>query len=117
MKKVLFSLLAMLVIGSGTVEASFPVKKSNKEQSVEASVDADLALVQGEAVAETSDAGGFDSEDWILLALWFFLGGFAAHRWYAKRPIGWNILYILTFGGLGIWAIIDLIQIITQDFM
>ena len=91
--------------------------KSNKEQSVEASVDADLALVQGEAVAETSDAGGFDSEDWILLALWFFLGGFAAHRWYAKRPIGWNILYILTFGGLGIWAIIDLIQIINQDFM
>ena len=74
MKKVLFSLLAMLVIGAGTVEASFPVKKSNKEQSVEATVDADLALVQNEAVAETSDAGGFDSEDWILLALWFFLG-------------------------------------------
>jgi hypothetical protein len=117
MKKVLFSLLAMLVIGTGTVEASFPVKKSNKEQSVEASVDADLALVQGEAVAETSDAGGFDSEDWILLALWFFLGGFAAHRWYAKRPIGWNILYILTFGGLFVWSIIDLIQIINQDFM
>ena len=117
MKKVLFSLLAMMVIGAGTVEASFPVKKSNKEQSVEATVDADLALVQNEAAADTSDAGGFDSEDWILLALWFFLGGFAAHRWYAKKPAGWNILFILTLGGLGIWAIIDLIQIITQDFM
>lgn len=117
MKKVLFSLLAMLVIGAGTVEASFPVKKSNKEQTVEATVDADLALVQGEVVADTSDAGGFDSDDWILLALWFFLGGFAAHRWYAKKPVGWNLLYIFTFGGLMIWAIVDLIQIITQDFM
>ena len=117
MKKVLFSLLAMLVIGTGTVEASFPVKKSNKEQSVEASVDADLALVQGEAVAETSDAGGFDSEDWILLALWFFLGGICCPPLVCQRPIGWNILFILTFGGLGIWAIIDLIQIINQDFM
>ncbi|CAI8279047.1 MAG: Uncharacterised protein [Flavobacteriia bacterium] len=117
MKKVLFSLLAMLVIGAGTVEASFPVKKSNKEQTVEATVDADLALVQGEVVADTSDAGGFDSDDWILLALWFFLGGFAAHRWYAKKPVGWNLLFILTLGGLGIWAIVDLIQILTQDFM
>ena len=102
MKKVLFSLLAMLVIGAGTVEAT---------------VDADLALVQGEVVADTSDAGGFDSDDWILLALWFFLGGFAAHRWYAKKPVGWNLLFILTLGGLGIWAIVDLIQILTQDFM
>ena len=117
MKKVLFSLLAMLVIGAGTVEASFPVKKSNNDQSVEASVDADLSLVQDEAVAETSDAGGFDSDDWILLALWFFLGGFAAHRWYAKKPVGWNLLYILTFGGLLIWAIVDLVQILSQDFM
>ena len=33
------------------------------------------------------------------------------------KPVGWNILFILTLGGLGIWAIIDLIQIITQDFM
>ena len=107
----------MLVIGAGTVEASFPVKKSNKEQTVEATVDADLALVQGEVVADTSDASGFDSDDWILLALWFFLGGFAAHRWYAKKPVGWNLLFILTLGGLGIWAIVDLIQILTQDFM
>ena len=117
MKKVLFSLLAMMVIGAGTVEASFPVKKSNKEQSVEATVDADLAHVQNEAAADTSDAGGFDSEDWILLALWFFLGGFAAHRWYAKKPVGWNLLFILTGGGLFIWAIIDLVKILTQDFM
>lgn len=84
---------------------------------MEATVDADLALVQGEVVADTSDAGGFDSDDWILLALWFFLGGFAAHRWYAKKPVGWNLLFILTLGGLGIWAIVDLIQILTQDFM
>jgi hypothetical protein len=53
---------------------------------------------------------------WTLFLLWFFLGGFAAHRWYAKKPIGWNILFILTAGGCGVWAIFDLVNIIKGDF-
>ncbi|HBF20672.1 MAG: hypothetical protein CMI36_10450 [Owenweeksia sp.] len=58
----------------------------------------------------------FREEDWITLALWFFLGGLAAHRWYKKKPVGWNILFILTAGGCGIWAIVDLVHILQQDF-
>jgi thiol:disulfide interchange protein len=57
-----------------------------------------------------------DRELLILILLWVFLGGFAAHRWYAGKPIGWNILFILTAGGCGVWAIIDLINIIRGEF-
>ena len=57
-----------------------------------------------------------DEEQLITLALWFFLGGLAAHRWYAGKSAGSNILFILTAGGCGIWAIVDLINILTGDF-
>jgi TM2 domain-containing membrane protein YozV len=38
--------------------------------------------------------------------LWFFLGGFSAHRFYMGK-IGSAILYLLTFQLLGIGWIID----------
>ena len=37
------------------------------------------------------------------------------HRFYAGK-IGTGILMLLTLGGLGIWALIDLIVIATQNF-
>ena len=64
----------------------------------------------------TSPAAVGSYNKWIAVALWFFLGGLAAHRWYAGKPIGWNILFILTLGGLGVWWIIDLINILTDNF-
>lgn len=41
---------------------------------------------------------------WLL---WFFLGVFGAHRFYLGRT-GSAVAMLLTFGGLGIWAFIDL---------
>lgn len=52
----------------------------------------------------------------ITLLLWFFLGGLAGHRWYKEKPVGWNILFILTLGGLGIWWIVDGINILSKNF-
>ncbi|MDB5192478.1 MAG: hypothetical protein JWQ96_2041 [Segetibacter sp.] len=44
----------------------------------------------------------------------FFLGGIGIHRFYlGYTTIG--ILQILTLGGLGIWALIDFIRILTGD--
>ena len=50
-----------------------------------------------------------------LLLLWFFLGMFGAHRFYAGK-IGTGILQLLTFGGLGIWWLVDMIFIVTSNF-
>jgi hypothetical protein len=48
----------------------------------------------------------------ILLA--FFLGGLGIHRFYLGYT-GIGIVQLLTLGGLGIWALIDFIRIITGD--
>ncbi len=47
--------------------------------------------------------------------LCFFLGIFGAHRFYAGK-IGSGVAQLLTVGGLGIWALVDLIMIVTGVF-
>lgn len=49
----------------------------------------------------------------FLLCLFF--GYFGFHRFYAGKA-GTGILMIFTFGGLGIWFLIDLIMIIVGAF-
>lgn len=47
--------------------------------------------------------------------LCFFLGIFGVHRFYVGK-VGTGILMLLTFGGLGIWSLIDLVMIIVGSF-
>ncbi len=57
-----------------------------------------------------------EKKDWlVVLLLCIFLGGIGVHRFYVGK-IGTGILMILTFGGLGIWTLIDLIMIIVGKF-
>jgi TM2 domain-containing membrane protein YozV len=49
----------------------------------------------------------------ILLCV--FLGALGVHRFYVGK-IGTGIVQLLTFGGLGIWAMVDLIMVITGNF-
>lgn len=55
-------------------------------------------------------------KDWLVtLLLCWFLGAVGGHRFYAGKT-GTAILQLLTAGGCGIWAIIDLILVITGKF-
>ncbi|MBX4262020.1 TM2 domain-containing protein [Clostridium estertheticum] len=56
------------------------------------------------------------SKNWLLtLLLCIFFGAVGIHRFYVGK-IGTGILMILTFGGCGIWVLIDLILIVTNAF-
>lgn len=59
--------------------------------------------------------GASPKERVVALLLCFFLGLFGAHRFYVGK-VGTAILMILTFGGFGIWALVDLILIIVGSF-
>lgn len=129
MKKKLH-LFLLISLFSSSIFASFPVNKDVvTEKNITVNIlelekenftpDLNLTVAPEEAIspaiASASNGGGLDPM-WIALILWFFLGLLAAHRWYAKKPTGWNILFILTLGGLGIWALVDLINILTGSF-
>jgi TM2 domain-containing membrane protein YozV len=57
-----------------------------------------------------------NQKSWVAtLLLCFFLGGFGIHRFYVGK-VGTGILQLLTFGGLGLWALIDFIMILIGKF-
>ena len=127
MKKIILSLAIAIFLISGISYASFPVKKedskietistSKEENSISKTEKSFIKLSKKESKkAGTPNAPKVDEEFIITLLLWLFLGGLAAHRWYRGKPAGWNILFILTAGGCGVWAIVDLINILTRKF-
>ena len=62
----------------------------------------------------TEAPAGKDWRTTLLLAV--FLGSFGVHRFYTGY-IAIGIAQLLTLGGCGIWATIDMILIATERFM
>ena len=56
-----------------------------------------------------------DKDFVITLLICVFLGGLGVHRFFVDK-IGTGVLMLVTFGGLGIWWIIDIILIVTGSF-
>ena len=60
--------------------------------------------------------GQTSDKDWTtLLILSVLLGGLGVDRFYAGH-IGLGVLKLLTVGGCGIWALIDIIMVATGKF-
>lgn len=133
MRKIVSLIAVSVLLIANTANASFPVSGTKTQTNIESSVDvknntSDDIMINDVVVSKRQQKlvkrvlnkvekkGGIDTELIITLLLWFFLGFLAAHRWYAQKPIGWNILFILTLGGLGIWALVDLINILTGNW-
>ncbi|EKO16614.1 TM2 domain-containing protein [Leptospira kirschneri] len=59
---------------------------------------------------------GNASDNWLItFLLCLFLGVLGVHRFYTGK-IGTGILMLITGGGCGIWALIDLIMILLGNY-
>lgn len=56
-----------------------------------------------------------DKSKGVAALLCFFFGGLGVHRFYTGK-VGSGIGMLLTFGGLGIWTLIDFIMILCGNF-
>lgn len=100
----LFAFFAMFTMAPAY--ASFPVVQNQNEISVTETNTNDELSSPAAAASGKSQV--------VALLLCFFVGIIGIHRFYLGYT--WQgIVQILTFGGLGIWTLIDFIRIITGD--
>ena len=58
-----------------------------------------------------------EQKSWMTtLLLCLFVGTLGVHRFYVGKT-GSGVAQLLTFGGCGIWTLVDLIMIITGKFV
>lgn len=120
--KSLFIAMALLLVANLGF-SSFPVQKQETAEIVApgSKIEAAKADVQVSAQPDTQDieeyaspAAGGDKSQLVALILVLFLGYLGIHRFYLGYT--WQgVVQLLTLGGFGIWAFIDLIRIITGD--
>jgi TM2 domain-containing membrane protein YozV len=111
MKKSLtiYTLLFAFLAFSFNTNASFPVKK--KTETIE--------IIKGDKIEKTevttfSSLASSGKSQVTALILVILIGTLGIHRFYLGYT--WQgVVQLLTLGGLGVWALIDLIRIITGD--
>jgi hypothetical protein len=108
--KLLLSFLVVFLMYS-TSYASFPVKRT-----VTASSSSEMIDKNTETVLMPITSSAAEKDLVVGIVLWFFLGWAAGHRWYYGKPVLYNILFIVTLGGLGVWWVIDLVNMIQGKF-
>ena len=106
--KFLLSMFAILFLSVFATYASFPVQRTTSNTITTTVVEKNNEDLVSPAVA----AG--DKSQLIALILVLLVGGIGIHRFYLGYT--WQgVVQLLTAGGCGVWALIDLIRIITGD--
>lgn len=107
MKIKLFLMALMLTFGALSISyASFPVQRTTTNNTT---------VVENNEDELSSPAAAAEGKSQVIaLILAALIGGLGIHRFYLGYT--WQgIVQLLTLGGCGIWALIDLIRIITGD--
>jgi len=79
-------------------------------------VNCGISIANPNVTSSLIGADGIQRYDWLTtLLLCFFLGGLGVHSFYTKKT-GIGVAQLVTLGGCGVWALIDLIMIITESF-
>jgi hypothetical protein len=119
MKKILLTVLVGFILAASFNQsrAAFPVKQDQTVVVTSATSEKNAQIVSEqnsneEAVAEAAAKQGGGKSQLIALILCLVVGGLGIHRFYLGY-VWQGIVQLLTGGGCGIWALIDLIRIIT----
>jgi hypothetical protein len=108
--KFLLSIFAILFLSVFATYASFPVQRTAPGTTI-----TNTTKVENSKDDLTSPAAAAgDKSQVIALILVLLVGGIGIHRFYLGYT--WQgVVQLLTAGGCGVWALIDLIRIITGD--
>lgn len=105
--KFLFTIIALVFASSFASYASFPVERVS---STNVTTQLNVVEKNKEELISPVAAAGEKSQIVAALLCWI-VGTFGIHRFYLGYT--WQgIVQILTFGGLGIWTLIDLVRIL-----
>lgn len=108
--RILLSMFALLLFSSFPMYASFPVENALVNGSSQTTISQSTV----EPTLSSPAAVGSGKSQIIALVLALVVGGLGIHRFYLGY-IWQGVVQLLTLGGFGIWALIDLIRIITGD--
>lgn len=123
MKTKLLVLLICFMGAFSMSRASFPVQKSEPMEVTPATAPTeqikqkrtvDAQVRETAPTAPAPAAGPSGKSQLVALLLAIFVGGIGIHRFYLGYT-GIGVIQLLTAGGCGIWALIDLVRIITGD--
>ena len=105
--KLFFSLVAFLLVSISATYASFPVERKTTNNST-------VVVEKKHAEFSSPAAASSGKSQLVALLLVILVGEIGIHRFYLGYT--WQgIVQLLTAGGCGVWALIDLIRICTGD--
>ena len=113
MKKLLFSIIAVLAIAISANAANYKIDNNAIDNIIENATEVVILDVAAPAAANLPAFEQKEVKPVAALVLNFFLGGFGIHRHYMGTAPGMWALYTFTLGGIfGVVPFIDFIMLI-----